>query len=105
MAGQEEISASVIIFQKALSSREPIKELLNMAKDFIRKGEMESLSDIDMMLIDRFIEYLRKGTIDDLNEFQEAVLSFTDSKVADRLKQDEEGEVVMVCHNQCSHLT
>lgn len=92
MADQEETSSSVIIFEKALSSREPIKELLEMAKDFIRKGEMENLSDIDMMLIDRFIGYLRKGTIDDLKEFQDAVLSFTDSKVADRLKQDEEGE-------------
>ncbi|MCU0287549.1 MAG: hypothetical protein MUF15_14285 [Acidobacteria bacterium] len=87
----KEMSNSVVIFEAALNSDEPIKELLNMAKIYIQKNEIENLNDIDVMLIDRFIEFLRHGTADDLNEFQAAILSFIDSEIGQQLKPDENG--------------
>lgn len=92
MPEQKEISDSVIIFEAALNSREPVKELLDMAADYIRKDEMENLNDIDVMLIDRFIEILRQGTGDDLNDFQAAILSFTDNEMGKQLKLSEAGK-------------
>jgi CRP-like cAMP-binding protein len=92
MHEQKELSDSVIIFEAALTSREPVKELLKMAADYIRKDEMENLNDIDVMLIDRFIEFLRQGTGDDLNDFQAAILSFTDNEMGQQLKLNEAGK-------------
>ncbi|MCP5106488.1 MAG: MarR family transcriptional regulator, partial [bacterium] len=56
------------------------------------KGEIDGLYNIDVMLSDRFIEYLRNGTVDDLEAFEAAVLSFTDSGIGDKLKESEEGK-------------
>jgi len=92
MIDEKETSTSAIIFETALSSKEPIKKLFKMAADFIQKGEMNNLWDIDVMLSDRFIEYLRTGTFDELNEFKYALLAFIDTQIGDQLEQSKEGK-------------
>jgi len=92
MIDEKETSASVIIFETALSSKEPIKKLFEMAADSFQKGDMKNLWDIDVMLSDRFIEYLRTGTFDELNEFKYALLAFIDTQLGDQLKESEEGK-------------
>ena len=92
MSMQKEASLSVDIFEAALGSEEPIKELFEIAARLIQDGEIGNLSDIDVMLIERFIEYLRGGSSDELDAFQAAVLSFTDSEIGDRLKANKEGQ-------------
>jgi hypothetical protein len=92
MIDEKETSTSVIIFETALSSKEPIKKLFEMAADFFQKGDMKNLWDIDVMLTDRFIEYLRTGTFDELNEFKYALLAFIDTQLGDQLKESEEGK-------------
>lgn len=90
MSAQSSMSAH--IFETALAGKEPIKELLNMAADFIKKGETGNLHDIDIMLIDRYIDYLRYGMKDDLNSFLYAILSLVDSSAGDKLKESEDGK-------------
>jgi DNA-binding MarR family transcriptional regulator len=92
MPGHKEISKSVKALETALTAKYPIKELFKMAADFTRKNEIDGLVNIDVMLSDRFIEYLRNGTINDLDAFQSNVLSFTDSEIGDRLKENQEGK-------------
>jgi DNA-binding HxlR family transcriptional regulator len=85
-------SMSAHIFETALAGKEPIKELLSMAADFIKKGENRNLRDIDIMLIDRYIDYLRYGMKDDLNSFLYAILSLVDSSTGEKLKESEDGK-------------
>lgn len=92
MSDDKEVSTPVKAIETALAARNPFKELLKMAADFIRKGEIDKLYNIDVMLTDRFIEYLRNGTFDDLDTFLYDVLSFTDSSIGDRLKENPEGK-------------
>jgi DNA-binding MarR family transcriptional regulator len=83
---------STYIFETALNKKESIKKLFKMAADFIQKGEIHHLNDIDAMLTDRFIEYLRSGTFDELTDFQYSVLSFIDSRIGDQLQESSEGQ-------------
>jgi transcriptional regulator with XRE-family HTH domain len=92
MPGFKKISTSVKVFETALTAKDPFKELLKMAVDFIKEGDIRSLRNIDVMLISSFIEYLRNGTIDDLEAFIYDVLAFTDSEIGDQLKEDKEGK-------------
>jgi DNA-binding MarR family transcriptional regulator len=92
MPKHKEISSSVKILETALMAKDPFKTLFKMAADFITKGNLNELYNIDVMLIDRFIEYLRNGTIDDLKAFIYDVLAFTYSKTGDQLKESEEGK-------------
>ncbi|MGD2088664.1 MAG: helix-turn-helix domain-containing protein [Candidatus Aminicenantes bacterium] len=92
MPGHREVSTSVKILETALMAKDPFKILLKMAEDFIKRGNFEELYNIDVMLTDRFIEYLRNGTIDDLKAFIYDVLAFTYSKIGDQLKASEEGK-------------
>lgn len=92
MAGRKVSSGSSKAFSTALTAKDPFKELLKMAADFVRKGDINSLYNIDVMLNDRFVEYLRNGNIDDLETFQMDVLYFTDGETGTQLKESEEGE-------------
>lgn len=92
MPGHKEISSSVKILETALMAKDPFKTLLKMAEDFIKSGNFDELYNIDVMLTDRFIEYLRNGTIDDLEAFIYDVLAFTDSEIGDQLKEIEDGK-------------
>ena len=92
MTDHTEISGSVEVFETAFAAKKPFKELFNMAAGFVGKGEIDGLYNIDVMLSDRFVEYLRNGTIDDLETFQNDVLAFTDSKAGDRLMESEDGK-------------
>lgn len=78
--------------ETGLTSPKPVKALLSLAADHIKNGRWQNLSDIDAMLADRFIGYIRDGIKDDLDEFLKAVLSFIDSKSGDKLKLTEEGK-------------
>jgi len=91
MPRHKEISSSVKILETALMAKDPFKILLKMAEDFFKRGNFDELYNIDVMLTDRFIEYLRNGTIDDLEAFIYDVLAFTDSEIGDQLKESEEG--------------
>lgn len=92
MTDHTEISGSVEVFETAFAAKEPFKQLFKMAADFVGKGEISGLYNIDVMLSDRFVEYLRNGTIDDLETFQNDVLAFTDSKTGDQLMGSEDGK-------------
>jgi len=92
MPRHKEISSSVKILETALMAKDPFKILLKMAEDFFKRGNFDELYNIDVMLTDRFIEYLRNGTIDDLEGFIYDVLAFTDSEIGDQLKESEEGK-------------
>jgi DNA-binding MarR family transcriptional regulator len=92
MPGHKKISSSVKIFETALTARDPFKELLKMAVDFIKKGNFDDLYNIDVMLTSSFIEYLRNGNIDDLEAFIYDVLAFTDTQLGDQLKESQEGK-------------
>jgi Mn-dependent DtxR family transcriptional regulator len=92
MPGHKKISSSVKIFETALTARDPFKELLKMAEDFIKRGNFDELYNIDVMLTSSFIEYLRNGTIDDLEAFIYDVLAFTDTQLGDQLKESQEGK-------------
>jgi transcriptional regulator with XRE-family HTH domain len=92
MPRHKEISSSVKILETALMAKDPFKILFKMAADFITKGNFDELYNIDVMLTDRFIEYLRNGTIDDLEAFIYDVLAFTDSQIGDQLKESKEGK-------------
>jgi DNA-binding MarR family transcriptional regulator len=92
MPGFKKISSSVKIFETALTAKDPFKELLKMAKDFIEKGNFDDLRNIDVMLTSSFIEYLRNGNIDDLEAFIYDVLAFTDTQLGDQLKESQEGK-------------
>jgi DNA-binding MarR family transcriptional regulator len=92
MLKHKEISSSVKILETALMAKDPFKILLKMAEDFIKIGNFDELYNIDVMLTDRFIEYLRNGTIDDLEAFIYDVLAFTDSEIGDQLKEIEDGK-------------
>ncbi len=92
MPGFEKISSSVKVFETALNAKDPFKELFKMAEEYIKAGDLDSLHNVDVMLISTFIEYLRNGNIDDLRAFLYDVLAFTDSRIGDRLKKTEEGK-------------
>ncbi len=75
----------------ALSSKEPIKALLKRAEGFIRDKNTEGLHEIDVVLNDRFIHFIRMGTMSQLNHFKISMLAFTDSPHGNRLKRWEPG--------------
>lgn len=79
------MATSADIFQTALTSAKPVEALLDIAATSIQNKEFDSLHDVDVMLIDRFIEFIRSGTHDDLHAFLYSILSFTDSNAADAL--------------------
>ncbi|MGR3218364.1 MAG: hypothetical protein ACUZ8H_00920 [Candidatus Anammoxibacter sp.] len=92
------MSNSVNIFQIALTDIRPVKALMGIAATSINSAsnvnnkELTNLHDIDVMLMDKFIEYVRKGTNADLKSFLDDMLSFIDSNTGDKLKDSPEGK-------------
>jgi hypothetical protein len=80
------------VFETSLTSIDPIKDLLGEAKKCMNKGNIAGLYEIDVMLSDKYIQYLRVGTKDDLTNFVNHLLAFLDSEVGDKLKFSEEGK-------------
>ena len=80
-------------FDTILTSPEPVKAILDMATTAIQNNNLDVLHDVDVMLMDRFIEFVRNGTHDDLNSFLHKILSFIDSSEAGELKKLDEGQM------------
>lgn len=79
------------IVDSALGSKEPVKKLLEIAVQLIENDDLDALHDIDVMLSDRYLHYLRNGSVQDLKRFQASILPFIDSDTGDRLRDSKEG--------------
>ncbi len=73
------------IFDTALGSKDPIKALLDIARDFVKEGNIERIHDVDVMLHERCLEYLRKGTKEDIDSFISCLNAFVDSEDGESL--------------------
>lgn len=82
----EKVDSRAEILKIALTSTNPIKELMKAVVLSIKEGVTDNLREIDVALMDRFIEFLRSGARDDLNLFLHSILAFIDSKDGDKLK-------------------
>jgi hypothetical protein len=79
------------LFEAALTAKRPVKVLMKTAADSIKKDEQENLHDIDALLTGMVVDYVRKGTPDDLDTFADDMLAFLDSAGGDTLKSSEPG--------------
>ena len=86
------MNRTATIFETALIDKKPVNALLGMAESLVDKSEPDSLHDIDVMLNGIFVEYMRKGAMDDFDSFIDDILAFLDSPAGDRLKSLEKGE-------------
>ena len=80
------------ILEITLSSKRPVKDLIEMASQFMESRDMDGLYDIDVALTGLLIDYIRKGTRDLFEAFTDDMLVFLDSNSGDRLKSFGEGE-------------
>jgi hypothetical protein len=74
-----------------LKSKRPADDLLEIAKNYVAKGDVAACHDIDIMLMDRYIKFVRNGTYDDLDKFLLDILSHLDGQFGDMLKSTEAG--------------
>ncbi len=88
----EESTSSVEVFQTALAAGEPVKALMDLAARFLADGDMASMRDVDVMLDDRLIHYVRNDATEELHSFVYALLAFIDTRMGDRLRSLPEGE-------------
>jgi CRP-like cAMP-binding protein len=88
----EQINSSVQVFETALTAQNPVEALLKLATEFLEKGEVDKLYDIDIMLVDRFIEFIRYGVKDNLDAFLYSILSFLDGSGGEKLENTEDGK-------------
>ncbi len=80
------------IIEISLSSKRPVKDLMEMANQFMETMNMDGLYDIDVALTGLLIDYIRKGTGDLFEAFTDDMLAFLDSSDGDHLKSAREGE-------------
>jgi DNA-binding MarR family transcriptional regulator len=88
----EASNTSTDIYHAVLNSEEPIKALMDLTAAYLERGDMGSLYDVDLMLIDRFIDCVRNSPAEDLDAFIYPLLAFLDSDTGDRLKTFDKGE-------------
>jgi len=88
----EDSTRSVAILQRALAAEEPIAALMDLAAGFLDAGDMESLRDVDVMLNDRFIHYVRNDGTEQLRTVAYALMAFVDTSSGDKLGSLPEGE-------------
>lgn len=82
------------ILEISMSSKEPAKELFNLARQFVEKHEglhfqrdPKFLHDIDVALTSIFIDCISDEN--KINDFMYAMLSLIDSKIGDSMEQGE----------------
>jgi DNA-binding transcriptional ArsR family regulator len=80
------------ILEITLSSKRPVKDLIEMASQFMESRDMDGLYDIDVALTGLLIDYIRKGTGDLFEAFTDDMSAFLDSSDGDHLKSTREGE-------------
>jgi len=80
------------ILEISLSSKRPVKYLMEMANQFVESSDTDGLYDIDAALTGLLIDYIRKGTGDLFDAFTDDMLAFLDSSDGDHLKSTREGE-------------
>ena len=80
------------ILETSLSSKRPVKDLMEMADKFTESRDTDGLYDIDVALTGLLIDYIRKGTGDLFDAFMDEMHVFLDSGNGDRLKSFREGE-------------
>lgn len=90
MKSKEKTNTSAIV-GTALRSKEPVKELMEIAARLIANNDFEALHDIDVMLSESYLNYIRGGSIEDLKNFQKHILPFIDSDTGDGLRDSKEG--------------
>ncbi len=78
------------VLEVSQTSDEPIKELLDIAKEAIKNKDKNTLYDVDLCLSDKFIEYIRSGTLENLKTFLYTTLLFTETDNAETLENSEE---------------
>jgi len=83
---------SATIFDTALTAIRPIKALMDIAEQSINQGVRDNnLHNIDAMLTGMAVDYIRKGTPDQIDAFADDMLAFLDSNIGDKLKSSDEG--------------
>jgi len=83
---------SATIFEAALTAGRPVKALMDIAEQSINRGAWDNnLHNIDAMLTGTAVDYIRKGTPDQINAFADDMLAFLDSNIGDKLKSSDEG--------------
>ena len=80
------------IIEISLSSKRPVKDLMEMANQLMETMNTDGLYDIDVALTGLLIDYIRKGTGDLFEAFTDDMLAFLDSSDGDHLKSAREGE-------------
>lgn len=80
------------ILEISLSSQRPAKDLMELVKILAEKKDDAGLQDIDTALTGLLVDYIRKGTRDQVEGFMDDMTAFLDSKHGDRLKSLSEGE-------------
>ena len=84
---------SATIFEAALTAGRPVKALMDIAEQSINQGALDNnLHNIDAMLTGTAVDYIRKGTPDQIDAFADDMLAFLDSNLGDRLKSSNEGK-------------
>ena len=84
---------SATIFDTALSAIRPIKALMDTAEQSINQGVWDNnLHNIDAMLTGMAVDYIRKGTPDQIDTFADDMLAFLDSNLGDTLKSSNDGK-------------
>lgn len=84
---------SATIFDTTLTAIRPIKALMDTAEQSINQGAWDNnLHNIDVMLTGMAVDYIRKGTPDQIDAFADDMLAFLDSNFGDTLKSSNEGK-------------
>jgi len=84
---------SATIFDTALTAIRPIKALMDTAEQSINQGVWDNnLHNIDAMLTGMAVDYIRKGTPDQIDTFADDMLAFLDSNLGDTLKSSNDGK-------------
>jgi len=84
---------SATIFDTALSAIRPIKALMDTAEQSIKQEARDNnFHNIDAMLTGMAVDYIRKGTPDQIDAFADDMLAFLDSNLGDTLKSSNEGK-------------
>jgi hypothetical protein len=78
--------------EAALSSDNPARELMEMAKTCTEKRDIDGLFDIDVTLTGMLVDYIRKGTEELLDAFIDDITAFLGGKTGDMLRTFAEGE-------------
>jgi len=90
---KKEKMKQVEILETALNTEDPIKALMDMVEISLYLDQEKNFYDIDIVLGEMFINYIRQDTKDNLESLVHTLLAFIDSNNGDRLQSLDEGKI------------